>query len=173
VDAPPEWLIRSIEPVRPALEETLVPTGLTSARWTHVALPTGDLDKAIEFYTSITPLVVVERFADDDGVSAWLSNDQQVETPFVLVLVSFNREKGGQLGLLTPFAHIGVEVPTREDVDRIAEQARGMGCLHWEPRYVNEQVGYVCALKDPDGNVVEISHDQRVFDTVRAKWGSS
>lgn len=147
-------------------------TGLTSPRWTHVALPTGDLAKSIEFYTSLTPLVVVERFEDADGESAWLSNDKQVETPFVLVLVSFNKDKGGQHGLLTPFAHIGIEVPTREDVDNYAVRARELGCLHWEPRYVNEQVGYVCALKDPDGNVIEISHDQRVFDTVRARWGS-
>jgi hypothetical protein len=29
------------------------------------------------------------------GESAWLSNDQQVETPFVMVLVSFNKDKGG------------------------------------------------------------------------------
>lgn len=146
-------------------------TGLTSARWTHVALPTGDLAKSIDFYTSLTPLVVVERFQDADGESAWLSNDKQVETPFVLVLVSFNKDKGGQLGLLTPFAHIGVEVSQRSDVDDIAEKAKSLGCLHWEPRYVNEQVGYVCALKDPDGNVIEISHDQKVFDTVRKLWG--
>ncbi|MDG4772468.1 MULTISPECIES: VOC family protein [Micromonosporaceae] len=147
-------------------------TGLTHARWTHVALPTGDLDKAISFYTSLTPLVVVERFADADGESVWLSNDKQVETPFVLVLVSFNKDKGGQLGLLHPFAHIGIEVPNRSDVDEIAERAREMGCLHWEPRQMPPPVGYICALKDPDGNVIEISHDQQVFDTVRRLWGS-
>lgn len=147
-------------------------TGLTSARWTHVALPCGNLDKSIDFYTSITPLVVVERFEDADGESVWLSNDKQVETPMVLVLVSFNKDKGGHLGLLTPFAHLGVEVAQRSDVDDIAERARGLGCLHWEPRYVNEQVGYVCALTDPDGNVVEISHDQQVFNSVQRIWGS-
>ncbi|WFE29944.1 VOC family protein [Solwaraspora sp. WMMD791] len=145
-------------------------TGLTHARWTHVALPTGDLDKAISFYTSLTPLVVVERFADADGESVWLSNDKQVETPFVLVLVSFNKDKGGQLGLLHPFAHIGIEVPNRSDVDEIAERARELGCLHWEPRQMPPPVGYICALKDPDGNVIEISHDQQVFDTVRRLW---
>jgi lactoylglutathione lyase len=149
-----------------------VSTQLTSPRWTHVALPTGDLERAIEFYTTLTPLVVVERFEDDAGVSAWLSNDKQVETPFVLVLVGFNKDKGGQHGLLTPFAHLGIEVPNRSDVDDYAEKARGMGCLHWEPQYVNEQVGYVCALKDPDGNVIEISHDQKVFVTVRKLWGT-
>ena len=146
-------------------------TGLTAPRWTHVALPTGDLDKAIDFYTSLTPLVVLERFKDADGESAWLSNPGQVETPFVLVLVSFNKDKGGELGLLHPFAHIGIEVPERADVDALAERARELGSLHWEPRQMPDPVGYICALKDPDGNVIEISHDQRVFDTVRAKWG--
>jgi lactoylglutathione lyase len=147
-------------------------SGLTQARWTHVALPTGDLDKAIDFYTRLTPLVVVERFQDADGESAWLSNPGQHETPMVLVLVSFNKDKGGKLGLLTPFAHIGVEVPERSDVDEIAERARELGCLHWEPRDMPDPVGYICALKDPDGNVIEISHNQQVFATVRKLWGN-
>ena len=129
-------------------------SGLTSARWTHIALPSGDLDKSIEFYTTLTPLVVVERFQDADGESAWLSNEGQVETPFVLVLVSFNKDKGKQQGLLQPFAHIGIEVPERGDVDAMAERARELGCLNWEPRDMPDPVGYICALKDPDGNVL-------------------
>ena len=63
---------------------------LTEARWTHVALPTGNLDAAIDFYTTMTPLTVVERFSDEAGESAWLSNAGQVETPMVLVLVCFD-----------------------------------------------------------------------------------
>jgi hypothetical protein len=89
----------------------------------------------------------------------------------VLVLVSFNKDRGGQLGLLGPFAHIGVEVPHRRDVDDIAASARELGCLHWEPRDMPDPVGYICALTDPDGNVIEISHNQQVFDTVRRRWG--
>ena len=146
---------------------------LTSPRWTHVALPTGNLDKAIEFYTSLTPLVVVERFRDDAGESAWLSNDKQADTPMVLVLVSFSQDRGGQLGLLTPFAHLGIEVPERSDVDAMAERARELGSLHWEPRDMPGPVGYICALKDPDGNVVEISHNQKVFELVQKLWGPS
>ena len=145
---------------------------LTRPRWTHIALPTGDLDRAISFYTELTPLVVVQRFEDPDGQSAWLSNDGQVETPFVLVLVSFNKDKGNELGLLKPFAHIGIEMPDRSDVDAVAERARGLGVLHWEPRYVNEQVGYVCALRDPDGNVIEFSHGQKVYESVRRLWAA-
>lgn len=144
---------------------------LTEARWTHVALPTGDLDAAIDFYTTMTPLTVVECFSDDAGRSAWLSNAGQVETPMVLVLVSFDADKGGELGLLRPFAHLGIEVPTRDDVDAAADRARDAGCLHWEPRQMPGPVGYICALTDPDGNVVEFSHGQKVFTSVREKWG--
>ena len=32
-------------------------------------------------------------------------------------------------------------------------------------------VGYVCALADPDGNLVEISHDQGVYAKAREVWG--
>lgn len=145
-------------------------TFLSQARWTHVALPTGDLDRAVAFYTTLTPLVVVERFHDANGESAWLSNDQQAETPMVLVLVSLDKDRGKPLGLLTPFAHLGIEVPRRDDVDALAERARELHCLHWEPQDMPGPVGYVCALKDPDGNVVEISHNQKVFDTVRRLW---
>ncbi|WP_224401923.1 VOC family protein [Pseudonocardia sp. ICBG1034] len=144
---------------------------LTEARWTHVALPTGDLDAAIDFYTTMTPLTVVERFSDDAGRSAWLSNAGQVQTPMVLVLVSFDAEQGGELGLLRPFAHLGIEVPTRGDVDAAADRARDAGCLHWEPRQMPGPVGYICALTDPDGNVVEFSYGQKVFTSVRERWG--
>lgn len=144
---------------------------LTEARWTHIALPSSDLDAAIEFYTTMTPLVVVATHRDDAGRNAWLSNDKQVETPFVLVLVEFAKDKGKKQPQLSPFAHLGMEVPQRSDVDAIAERAREAGCLHWEPQELPPPVGYICALTDPDGNVVEISHNQQVFAEVRALWG--
>lgn len=62
-------------------------------------------------------------------------------------------------------------VPTRDDVDAAADRARDAGCLHWEPRQMPGPVGYICALTDPDGNVVEFSHGQKVFTSVREKWG--
>ncbi|MFJ7419030.1 VOC family protein [Streptomyces uncialis] len=145
---------------------------LTEARWTHIALPTSDLEVAVEFYTSFTPLVVVARHQDKDGANAWLSNQGQVETPFVLVLVGFDKDKGRKQPQLSPFAHLGMEVPNRSDVDDTAARAREAGCLHWEPMELPPPVGYICALNDPDGNVVEISHNQRVFEEVRTLWGS-
>jgi catechol 2,3-dioxygenase-like lactoylglutathione lyase family enzyme len=155
-------------------------TTLTHPRWTHVAIPSSDLDKSIEFYTQLTPLVLVSRQKDASGESAWLSNDHQVETPFVLVLVQFKPDFGPQFGIeagkpvptLSPFAHIGIELPNREDVDAVAERARALGSLHWEPMQMAEHVGYICAAKDPDGNVIEFSHNQKVYATIQRVWGN-
>jgi len=152
---------------------------LTEPRWTHVAIPSCDLDRSIAFYTELTPLVLVARNKDDSGQSAWLSNPNQVATPFVLVLVQLQPQVGAQFGIeagkphrtLGPFAHIGIELPNRGDVDAVAQKAREMGCLQWEPMQMAEHVGYICAVNDPDGNTIEFSHNQKVYATIRSLWG--
>lgn len=152
---------------------------LTEPRWTHVAIPVTDLDKSIEFYTTLTPLVVVSRTQHEDGRGAWLSNVNQVETPFVLVLATLMSKERARFGIepgkphptLAPFAHIGIEFPNKEDVDAIAGRAREMGVLEWEPRQMLEHIGYICAAKDPDGNIVEFSWNQKVFAKVQELWG--
>ncbi|SHN14906.1 VOC family protein [Cryptosporangium aurantiacum] len=152
---------------------------LTEPRWTHVALPVTDLERSIEFYTTVTPLVLVTRNVDDNGQGAWLSNKNQVDSPFVLVLAEFKPEIGKNFGIepgrkattLAPFAHLGIELPNREDVDAVAEKARAVGALEWEPRDMAAHIGYICAVKDPDGNTVEFSHNQKVFSTITELWG--
>lgn len=152
---------------------------LTEPRWTHIALPVTDLERSIEFYTTITPLVVVARNTDENGQGAWLSNEGQVETPFVLVIAEFIPEVGERFGItpgepaptLAPFAHIGIEMPNREDIDAVAAKAREIGALEWEPRDMAAHIGYICSVKDPDGNVIEFSHNQKVFSTIRELWG--
>ena len=148
----------------------LMARSLTEARWTHVAIPVSDLDHSIEFYTALTPLVVVARNEDDSGRGAWLSNDKQVDSPFVLVLSEM--DPGQPIRTLGPFAHLGIELPNKADVDAIAQRARAMGVLEWEPQQLAEYIGYVCAARDPDGNVVEFSWNQKVYARVQELWGT-
>ena len=147
--------------------------GPTSPRWTHIALPSSDLDASIAWYETFTPLRQLARREDADGQSAWLAHEGQIENPFVLVLVMFWKDKGRHQPMLAPFAHIGIEMPGRADVERIAELGRQAGCLTWEPTDMPDPVGYICAITDPDGNVIEISHGQGVYDTVQQVWGGA
>ena len=147
-------------------------TGPAASRWTHIALPSSDLDASIAWYERFTPLRQLDRRADADGQSAWLAHPGQAENPFVLVLVMFFRNQGTRQPIMAPFAHIGIEVPTRAEVERMAEEGRAAGCLSWEPTDMPPPVGYICALTDPDGNVIEISHDQGVYDAVQRMWGA-
>jgi catechol 2,3-dioxygenase-like lactoylglutathione lyase family enzyme len=94
------------------------------------------------------------------------------DSPFVVVLVCFDRDRAnGPLTQLAPFAHLGVELPTRDEVDAVGAAGREAGCLVWEPQQLPPPVGYVCALADPDGNVVEFSFDQGVYAALRGPWG--
>jgi lactoylglutathione lyase len=147
--------------------------GPTRARWTHIALPCGNLDASIAWYRAFTPLVVLDRREDAEGQTAWLTHEGAAEDPFVLVLVSFNQARGARQPIMAPFAHIGIEVPERAEVIAVAERARAAGCLTWEPTDLPAPVGFVCAITDPDGNVIEISHGQGVYAKARERWGRS
>jgi lactoylglutathione lyase len=144
---------------------------LSTARWTHVALPVADLDASLAWYERYTPLRTIDRRSDEVGQSAWLAHPEATDRPFVLVLVSFDDRRGVRQPQLTPFAHLGVELPTKEEVDAVAERARAEGCLAWEPVQLPPPVGYVCAASDPDGNVVEFSFDQGVAAKVLEVFG--
>jgi lactoylglutathione lyase len=148
-----------------------VRAGPAAPRWTHVALPSGDLDASVAWYEEFTPLVILDRREDSVGQAAWLCHEGQVEDPFVLVLVMFWKDKGRPAATLAPFAHIGIEVPDRAQVEAMAARGRAAGCLVAEPVDLPPPVGYVCELADPDGNIIEVSHDQGVYAKVRERWG--
>lgn len=141
------------------------------ARWTHVAIPCSDIDATIEWYERFTPLRLLDKREDADGDGAWLGQPDMAATPFVLVLVSFSRDQGsGPIPTLAPFAHLGIELTSREEVDEIARRGEAEGCLSWKPQELPPPVGYVCALSDPDGNLVEFSYDQGVYAKAREVW---
>jgi lactoylglutathione lyase len=145
----------------------------TSVRWTHIALPATDIDTTIAWYESFTPLRLLDRREDADGQGAWLGHPDGGDRPFILVLASFDRDKHkGRQPVMAPFAHIGLEMPTKEEVDAIAERGRQSGCLVWEPQWMPAPIGYICALTDPDGNMIEFSFDQGVYAKAQEVWGS-
>ena len=117
-----------------------------------------DIDKTIDWYERFTPLELLDRREDADGQGAWLGHRDQVDKPFILVLVSFFRDQDkGPQPIMAPFAHIGIEVTSRAEVDAIAARGEAEGCLAWPPTEMPPPIGYICALTDPDGNMIEFS----------------
>ena len=153
--------------------QDVYPVHPATPRWTHVALPCGDLQASIDFYTEFTPLELLDRRTDALGHGAWLGHPDAAEKPFILVLIEFFSSSGQEgLGLLKPFAHLGIELPSQAAIDEMARRGEAAGCLNMSPTEMPPPVGYICALNDPDGNVIEYSYDQGVYSTAKTVWGN-
>jgi len=155
--------------------EPLHSTGPRRSTWTHIALCVKDIDASIAWYERFTHLSLLTRGEDKDGKNAWLGDSSQPDSPFVLVLGQFYEGHDPFAPAphppLGPFAHMGIELPTKAAVDEVAGRAREEGCLALGPLQMPKQIGYVCFVKDPDGNTVEFSFDQGVFERAREVWG--
>jgi catechol 2,3-dioxygenase-like lactoylglutathione lyase family enzyme len=143
--------------------------------WTHIALAVKDIEASIAWYEAFTHLRLLSKGEDKDGKNAWLGDPAQTESPFILVLGQFFEGHDPFAPAphppMGPFAHMGIEAVSREGVDEVAARARAAGCLALGPLQMPKQIGYVCFIKDPDGNTVEYSYDQGVYEKAREVWG--
>jgi catechol 2,3-dioxygenase-like lactoylglutathione lyase family enzyme len=139
---------------------------------THIALPVRNLDAQLEFYAKHTSMRVVSTREDlESGLrTAWIANERDI-TPkgarFVIVLIEgslprdiVGNEMKQEYTFLTSISHLGISMDSREDVDRIAAIAKAEGTLVLGPMYRNAIVGYICLVRDPDGNNIEFSVEQ-------------
>lgn len=147
----------------------------TSPRWTHLALRVADIDATIAWYVEYTPLELLDKREDEDGYGAWLGHPDNTDHPFVLVLAQFFPDKdpfrSSPIAKLAPFNHIGIELPNRHDVDDMAARGEAAGCLAFPAKVMPPPIGYICMLSDPDGNLVEFSYDQGIYEKAREVWG--
>ena len=145
-------------------------------RWTHIALRVKDIDASIAWYSEFTPLELLDRRSDAFGHGAWLGQPDSPDKPFILVLAQFFPEtdpfKGAPQEVLAPFAHLGIELTSHDAIDEIAAKAEGAGCLGMGATEMPPPIGYICMLRDPDGNMVEFSYDQGVYAKAKEVWGS-
>ena len=137
-------------------------------RWTHLALSVTDIDTMIDWYTTYTPLQLLVKREDANGYGAWLGHPDAPDTPFILVFAQFfpghEPDENSKPKPLGSFAHLGFEVAERSDIDEIAAIAEEGGWLATPPTQLPYPIGYICMVRDPDGNTVEFSHDQGVYE---------
>jgi catechol 2,3-dioxygenase-like lactoylglutathione lyase family enzyme len=139
---------------------------------THIALPVRSLADMLAFYERYTTMKVIHQRVDPETNlrTAWLANERDITehgARFVIVLIEgqvprnvVGDEIQEHYGFLTSFSHLGISLDSRDDVDRVAAMAKEEGCLVLGPMYRNEVVGYICLIRDPDGNNVEFSVEQ-------------
>ena len=129
---------------------------------THIALPTSNLEASIAFYAEYARMQVVHRRTDPaTGVHvAWLSDRTR---PFVIVLIEVNKVDNP----LLPLAHLGVGCATRDEIERLCEQARSEGRLRLGPTDSGYPVGYWAFIADPDGHTLEVSFGQEIALTIK------
>jgi lactoylglutathione lyase len=141
--------------------------------YTHIAMPVRDLDATLDFYRKYTTLEIIHERVDDETKlhTVWLANSRdktELAARYVIVLICGelpSRITGDikeEYGFLRSISHLGFSMESREDVDRIAEMAKEDGILILGPRYMNPVVGYICFIRDPDGNQLEFSVEQVV-----------
>jgi len=139
--------------------------------WTHIALPVRSLDDTMAFYDKYTTLENIHERQDPETNmrSVWLANPgdkTEQAARFVLVLIegSLPKQITGDIkeeyGFLTSISHLGISLNTRDEVNQIAAMADEEGILVLGPMYRNDVVGYICLIKDPDGNNIEFSVEQ-------------
>jgi len=139
---------------------------------THIALPVRSLADMLAFYERYTTMKVIHRRVDPetDLRTAWLANERDITEAgarFVIVLIEGQVPRNvvgdaiqEHYGFLTSFSHLGFSLESRAEVDRVAALAAEEGNLVLGPMYRNEVVGYICLIRDPDGNNVEFSVEQ-------------
>lgn len=122
----------------------------------HIALPVRSLAASIAFYARFANMQVVHSRL---GV-AWISDGTR---PFAIVLLESTAET---IPLLLTYAHLGVGVASRAEVDRLCQLARDAQCLVREPEDSGPPVGYWALLRDPDGHTLELAYGQAVGRTI-------
>jgi catechol 2,3-dioxygenase-like lactoylglutathione lyase family enzyme len=139
---------------------------------THIALPVRSLADMLAFYERYTTMKVIHQRVDPETNlrTAWLANERDITehgARFVIVLIEGQVPRNvvgdaiqEHYGFLTSFSHLGISLDSRDDVDRVAAMAKEEGCLVLGPMYRNEVVGYICLIRDPDGNNLEFSVEQ-------------
>jgi catechol 2,3-dioxygenase-like lactoylglutathione lyase family enzyme len=125
---------------------------------THVALFVKDPARTVDFYQRFVGLQLVHDRTDNGTRVVWLSETER-DPEFVIVAIA---AAPGEAGVPPHMAHFGYDVPSRATVDEIAARAQQEAILELPPTDAGQIVGYICIVRDPDGNLVEFSHGQPI-----------
>ena len=125
-----------------------------TVRWTHITITVSNIDRSIQFFTSLCGLSVLRDRRREGGGTVWLGPRPKADEDPIFVLVISEGEVTDRLD------HFGFQCESKEQVDSIAEEARSQGNLVYPPENSGGVVGYWTIIKDPDGHSVEFTFGQ-------------
>lgn len=125
---------------------------------THIALKVFDPEKSADFYKRWCGMELVHQRGKKPDTVIWMSSPDYVGD-FVIVFLGGRDVRKNSKGELE---HMGIAVESVDKVKEIAEQAKKEGILHWDVMEMGYPVGTICAITDPDGNVIEFSYGQPI-----------
>jgi len=133
--------------------------------FTHCALHVQDLAQSIAFYENYCGLRIVKEHGAGQERTVWMA-DRNASPGFVLVLLGGGPQRAQGTEDMT---HYGFAVASRADVDKIAARGREEGRLFWEPQEFSPPTGYLCAVRDPSGYVIEFSCGQPLGSRLKSE----
>jgi catechol 2,3-dioxygenase-like lactoylglutathione lyase family enzyme len=136
-------------------ETIYAPIASAGPELTHVALPVENLETSIAFYRKFCGLRVINEHGTSSK-TVWMGKEHS--SP-ILVLLSGGRKRVPDDGDLL---HVGFSLSSSAEIDEIAARGKQAKCLHWEPKDLGPPVGKICALRDPNGHVIEFSFGQPI-----------
>ncbi len=123
-------------------------------RWTHITINVSDLDRSVDFYTTVCGLSIVRDRRAEGRHNVWLGAAAIAGEDPAFVLVMVQDEVKARLD------HFGFQCDSREEVERIAELARRQNILVEPPTDIGGVVGYFTTIRDPDGHLIEFTFGQ-------------
>jgi lactoylglutathione lyase len=123
-------------------------------RWTHITINVSDINRSVDFYTSLCGLAIVRDRRPEGRHNVWLGPPARSGEDPVFVLVIVQDEVKVRLD------HFGFQCDSRAEVDRIAELARQQDILVEPLTDIGGVVGYFTMIRDPDGHLVEFTFGQ-------------
>ena len=121
----------------------------------HIGLTVHDIDASARFYRDYAGMNIIHERVSNGVAVKWAQMPDQKN--FMIVMIE-NRDFKAE-GKHS-FDHFGIHAKSREQVDAVSEKAKKEGCLVIAAYDGGPILGYLCEVRDPDGNVLEFAYDQ-------------
>lgn len=121
----------------------------------HTALIVRNVDVMADFYQEFAEMHIIHR-RNDEGVKViWL----RLPDPKSLTIVMIE-DPNLEVGSYQRMNHFGFDAKSKEAVDRISDKAVKAGIAVYPAFDGGTVLGYMCMIKDPDGNQLEFAYGQ-------------